>query len=217
MSIKLYSYFRSSSAFRVRIALNLKNLNYEYIPVHLLNQGGEQNKADFLNLNPKGEVPLMIHDGKSLSQSVAIIEYLDEVFPEPCPLFPSDAYMKSQVRAACEIINSGTQPLQNLRTLQTLQSDFGISDAEKVLWIQKWIDAGLKSYEKLISGHCKEFSFGSQITAADLFLIPQVFSALRFGMSIDRYKNINSIYKNCKDLEAFDKASPSQQPDTPKE
>lgn len=217
MSLQLYSYFRSSSAFRVRIALNLKGLNYEYIPVHLLEDGGQQNKPEFLKLNAKGEVPLLIHDGKPLSQSMAIIEYLDEVFPDRHLLFPVDPYLKSQVRAACELINSGTQPLQNLRTLQALQKDFDISEDQKLSWIQKWVGSGLKSYEALIKTHCKEFSFGDHITAADLFLIPQVFTALRFNMKIEDYPKINSIFNNCKNIDEFMKASPSQQPDTPKD
>lgn len=215
MSLKLYSYFRSSSAFRVRIALHLKGLDYQYIPVHLLNQGGEQNSDEFQKLNPKGEVPVLIHNDKKISQSVAIIEYLDEVFPEK-PLFPADSYLKSQVRCACEIINSGVQPLQNLRTLQKLEKDFSINEEKKLQWIIDWVSMGLKAYEALIEPVAKEFSFGDEVTAADLFLVPQVFTAFRYKMSLEPYPTINKVYENLMKIEAFVKASPTQQPDAPK-
>lgn len=214
MSLQLYSYFRSSSAFRVRIALNLKNLDYEYLPVHLLQNGGEQNSPEFKKLNPKGEVPLLIHEGKRLSQSVAIIEYLDEVYPEP-PLFPTEAYLKSQVRAACEIINSGIQPLQNLRTLQKLQNDFAITEEAKVQWIVDWVRMGFDAYEDLIRNFAGKYSFGDQVTASDLFLVPQVLTAFRYKMPLGDYPTIKQVYNNLEGLEAFQKASPFTQPDTP--
>lgn len=216
MSLKLYSYFRSSSAYRVRIALNLKGLNYDYLPVHLLNNGGEQNSDEFKKLSPKAEVPALVHDGKNLIQSMAIIEYLDEVYPQNPLLFPRDPYLKSQVRAACEIINSGIQPLQNLRTLQKLQVYFNVSDEEKNQWISDWVSMGLAALDQLIKPYSKNFCFGHEVSAADIFLVPQIFSALRFNVDTTNIPKLMEIYEHCQQIKAFAQAAPTEQPDAPK-
>lgn len=216
MELQLYSYYRSSSAYRVRIALNLKHLKYVYKPIHLLNNGGEQNSPEFQKLNPKKEVPVLIHNDRAISQSVAIIEYLDEIYPLPL-LYPTDRYLRSQVRAACEIINSGIQPLQNLSVQKDIQKATGISDEEKAKLTITWIENGLKSFENLINPYRKDFCFGNEITAADIFLVPQIFSSKRFGADINKFPKLLKIYENCVDIDAFKLADPSCQPDTPKE
>lgn len=216
MELQLYSYYRSSSAYRVRIALNLKHLKYEYKAVHLLNNGGEQNSSEFQKLNPKKEIPVLIHNERALSQSVAIIEYLDELYPIPL-LYPTDRYMRSQVRAACEIINSGIQPLQNLSVQQRIQNETGINDEKKTKLISYWIESGLKAFEDFIKPHSKDFCFGNEVSAADLFLVPQIFSSKRFGANVDQFPKLLEIYERCVAIEAFKLADPTCQPDTPKE
>lgn len=216
MELQLYSYYRSSSAYRVRIALNLKHLKYVYKAIHLLNNGGEQNSLDFQKINPKKEVPVLVHNDRAISQSIAIIEYLDELYPLP-PLYPKDHYMRSQVRAACEIINSGIQPLQNLSVQRDIQKVTGINDEQKTNLTVNWIENGLKAFEDFIAPHSKKFCFGNEVSAADVFLVPQIFSSKRFGADVNKFSKLLKIYENCMDLEAFKLADPSCQPDTPKE
>lgn len=214
MEFKLYNYFRSSSSYRVRIALEYKNLPYSYVPVHLLNNGGEQNSADYQVLNSKREVPTLVHNDNVIAQSVAIIEYLEEIKPEPA-LFPADPLLKAHVRQACEIINSGIQPLQNLSVLNKLTKDYGITDDQKKVWISDVVTPGLKAFEEFISNKSGEYCFGDTITAADLFLIPQIFSAVRFGVDIKQFKTLSKINDRCLDLKAFKLAHPDSQPDSP--
>lgn len=216
-NIKLYNYFRSSTSYRVRIALELKKLKYEYIPVHLLNNGGEQNQSAYRNINPQGGVPSLVINGQTISQSMAIIEYLDEVFPNTHKLFPTDPYKKAKVRQVCENINADIHPIQNLRVFQYLEKKFGANQEVKDTWAQKWINDGFTAIEKILESSHGRYCFGDQITAADVFLIPQMVSAERFKVDIKKYPVLFKIYENCMQLEAFKKAHPFCQMDTPDE
>jgi maleylacetoacetate isomerase len=211
----LYNYFRSSASYRVRIAMNLKGLSYEYRPVHLLNDGGEQHRGDYRELNPSREVPTLVHNGKAIGQSMAILDYLDRVSPG-YRLFPEDPYARAQVIQACEIVNSGGQPLFNLRVLQELETRFGADQSAKNEWAKHWLSYSLESFETFVKDRAGEFCFGSDVTAADCFLIPHLMGADRFQVSVDPYPTLVRIRKSCLQLDAFKKAGPDVQPDTPK-
>jgi maleylacetoacetate isomerase len=215
MEFKLYSYYRSSCSYRVRIALEYKQINYTYIPVHLLENGGHQNTAEYQKINSKKEVPTLIHNESPISQSMAIFEYLDEVSPEKS-LFPKTSLERAYVRQACEIINSGIQPLQNLWVINKLASDYKISDDQKKVWINDVVNQGLHSFEKFISNKAGKFCFGDELTAADMFLVPQIYSATRFGVDLSSFSILSKINGSCLLLEPFKKAHPDHQPDTPK-
>jgi maleylacetoacetate isomerase/maleylpyruvate isomerase len=210
----LYSYFRSSTAYRVRIALNLKNISYTQKPVHLLEDGGQQYKTEYLALNPTAEVPTLVHDGKIISQSFAIIEYLDEIFPNPA-IMPLSAYDRAKVRQICENINCGIHPLTNLKVMQFLNREMGIQQNEK--WQHHWIKKGLEALEKILEKTAGTYAFGGTITCADIFIVPQIFSAERFGVNTNEYPLLKRINEACLNLEAFQLAHPYRQPDTPKE
>lgn len=217
----LYSYFRSSASYRVRIALEIKSIDYEYRTIHLLNNGGEQHGADYTKLNPSREVPTLIHNAAAssspivLGQSVAIIDYLDRAVPTP-RLFPENAHHRALVLQACEIINSGSQPLHNLRVLKKLVDDFKISEDQKTEWTRHWIRYGFEAFEAAVKAHSGKFSFGDSVTAADCFLIPQLANADRFQISTAPYPILEKIRANCEKIPAFVKASPAQQMDFPK-
>lgn len=213
--LALYSYFRSSASYRARIALHWKGLSFKYLPVHLLKQGGEQNTDQYRTLNPAAEVPTLVHGKHVISQSMAILQYLDEVFPAKA-LFPRDPYLKAKVIQFCEGINC-IQPYQNLRTLQVLEKDFGFLPAQKDRWTQFWIARNMESSEKILQSTAGTHCFGGEITAAEVFLVPQIFAAQRFGVDINQYPTIARVYNNCKDLEAFKAAHPLNQIDTPDE
>ncbi|NQZ19466.1 MAG: maleylacetoacetate isomerase [Bdellovibrionales bacterium] len=214
--MKLYSYYRSSCSYRVRNALNHKNLTYDYAPVHLVKEGGEQFQESFKKLNPSSKVPVLEHNGNSFFQSTAIIEYLDEVFPEN-PLFPKEAVEKAKVRMLCEVINSDIQPLQNLRLLKSLVGEYGLNDEQKVTWIRRWIGEGFNTYEALIKTTAGSYSIGDNPTAADCFIVPQVYNALRFELDMSQFPTIQKVHDHCIKQEAFVKSHPDNQPDTPKD
>ena len=209
--MKLYSYFRSSSAYRVRIALNLKNIDYEYKAVHLVDNGGEQNSPEFQEQNPMMQVPSLEIDGKFINQSLAILLYLEDTAPNQS-LFPADSFEKSKVIELCEIINIGIQPIQNLKVLQYVTEN---SSIEKGQWGKHWIENGFVSFEKAIERTSKGFCFGDTPTAADCYLIPQVYNANRFKVDMTKFQKINSVYEKCMELDAFKNAQPSAQPDAP--
>jgi len=211
----LYNYFRSSASYRVRIALHQKNLSFDYKAVHLLNNGGEQNAPDYKALNPAAEVPTLIHGTRNLSQSMAILQYLDEAFPQHL-MFPKDSFAKAKVIQFCEGINC-TQPYQNLRTLQFLEREFQFTETQKNKWLQEWIGRNLESSEKILQTTAGEFCFGGQVTAADAFLIPQLFTAQRFNVDFSGYSTLRKIQENCLKTEAFIKAHPFRQVDTPED
>ena len=207
----LYGYFRSSASYRVRIAMNLKNLKYEYKAVHLINNGGEQHNQEYKKLNPSEQVPTLVHNGKALGQSMAIIQYLDEVAPET-PLFPAEPFEKARVIQFCEIINSGVQPLHNLAVIDELARR-GVDDKD---WVIQVISKGLATLESFLKETAGTYCFGGKLTAADAFLVPQVFAARRFNTPTESYPTVMRVFENCSKLEAFQKAEPARQPDAPK-
>lgn len=208
----LYNYFRSSTSYRARIALNFKNLPYEYRAVHLLK--AEQHSAEYLRLNPQGEVPSLVHQGRSIAQSIAILEYLEDVFPNP-PLYPKDPYLKARVRQFCENINSYLHPLSNLKVMQYLEKKHGYDQAAKEEWIRHWYKPGFEVLEGMLQTSAGKYSFGDQVTAADACLIPAVFTARRFHVDLSAFPTVVRIDKECQSHPAFEKAHPSRQPDTP--
>lgn len=214
--IKLYSYYRSSSSYRVRIALNLKGLEHEIIPVHLLKDGGEQFSEAFTQINQAHKIPALDYNGDIIAQSVAIIEFLDEAHPET-PLLPKDRRQKALARQLIEIINSDIQPLQNLAVLKKLIADHNFTDDQKVTWIRHWISLGFESYEALLQKTAGEYSVGDTPSMADCFLIPQVYNAKRFQVDLSRFPTIARINEKALKHPAFIDAHPDNQIDTPKD
>jgi maleylacetoacetate isomerase len=208
----LYSFFNSSAAYRVRIALHHKKLDFEYRAVHLIENGGEQNKTEFQLLNPMAEVPTLVHKNRALSQSMAILLYLDSEFSN-VPLFSSDSFLKAQMIQFCEMINSGIHPIQNLKVRQELGKRFGLSADGQASWCAYWIERGFGAIEKSLEKTAGTYCFNDQVSAADMFLIPQVFNARRYQVDLTRFPLIKSVDEACAKLTAFQKAHPSQQPD----
>lgn len=211
----LYSYFRSSASYRARIALHLKRIEFEYRAVHLLNNGGEQRSVEYQKLNPSQQVPTLVHNGRAIGQSMAILEYLDQVRPDVAQLFPDEAYERALVVQACEIVNSGIQPLHNLSVLQLLEKRFGADEAQKNEWTRHWLESGLEALETFLKPHADDYCFGNEVTAADCFLIPNLANADRFEVSLEKFRTLSRIRGNCEGLDGFRKASPKLQPDTP--
>lgn len=207
--VVLYSYFRSSASWRVRIALALKEVKYEYKAVHLIKDGGEQNTEEYKKLNPMGLVPSLEIDGHLLTQSLPIIEYLEEKYPQP-PLLPKDAFGRAQVRALSEIVNSGIQPLQNLKVLQK----YGDGKEE---WARFHIESGLRALEKMLEKTAGTYCYGDEVSMADLCLVPQVYNANRFKVDMTQFPIINRIHDKLTELPAFKAADPARQPDTPED
>lgn len=211
----LYSYYRSSASFRVRIALAHKGIDYEYRPISLVKDGGQQLSESYRELNPMAQVPSLVIGDVTLTQSLPIIEYLEETRPEK-PLLPKDPILRAQARAIAEIVNSGIQPIQNL-TVQKMVVDLTNDDSKMAYWTKHWILGGLKAIETTLAKTAGRFCVGNEVTVADLCLVPQMYNALRFGVDVTPFPIINRIVGECDQLEAFQKAHPSQQPDAPKE
>ncbi|BFZ07167.1 hypothetical protein BsWGS_10206 [Bradybaena similaris] len=207
MLVVLYSYFRSSASWRVRIALALKGIKYEYRAVNLLK--GEQFNDEYKKLNPMGQIPTLLIDGHCLTQSLPIIEYLDEKYPEHA-LLPKDSFGKAQVRALAEIINSGIQPLQNPRITKQ------IGDAHPD-WAKHHIEYGFKALEAMLKNTAGTYSYGDQVTLADVCLVPQVFGAKRFKVDMSQFPVITRVNDALVDLPAFKEADAFCQPDTPED
>jgi maleylacetoacetate isomerase len=210
----LHNYFRSSTSYRARIALNLKGLPYEYRAVHLLK--GEQRSPEYKKLNAMGGVPTLVHNGKIIPDSYAIIEYLEEIHPSPA-LLPKDPYLRARIRQACEIINSSTHPMSNLKVQTYLEKAHGFTAEQKEAWAQYWYGQGLEAMDKTLQEFAGTYCFGETLTMADVFLVPQMVTALRFKMDLDVYPTLKKVYDNCNKVEAFIKAHPHRQPDTPEE
>ena len=212
--MKLHTYFRSSAAYRVRIALHLKGLEYETVPVHLVRDGGQHLQLPYLNINPSAMVPTLQDERGTLTQSMAILEYLEETHPA-VPLLPVDPLGRARVRELAQIIACDIHPLGNLRVMRYLVDELEISDEAKEKWRRHWILDGFASMESHLARHpgTGKFCHGDMPTLADCFLVPQVFNAIRFAIDITPYTNIARIYGNCIGLDAFVKAAPGAQPD----
>ena len=206
--MKLYTYFRSSAAYRVRIALNLKGLSYESAPIHLLKK--EQSASEYLAVNPQGRVPSLDLDGTVLIQSPAILEYLEEVHPEP-PLLPSDPVGRARVRAICALVACDIHPLNNIGVLRYIRRAFGQEQAAIDDWYRHWIVEGFTALEQLIESG--PFAFGPTPTLADVYLVPQVYNALRLRVPMESYPKIAAADRACSDLDAFKAAAPEAQAD----
>ena len=214
-AIKLYSYWRSSACYRVRIALNLKQLPYETIAVHLAK--GEQHADGFQEVNPQELIPVLMHGGRMLRQSLAIIDYLDENFDTNRPLMPSVARERQRVRAIAQMIACDIHPLNNLRVQQYLEKEFKASEKQREAWTRHWIEEGFVALEAVLADSLATGTYceGDSPTMADCCLVPQVYNAQRFGVKLDKYPNIKRINDECMKLPAFIDASPEKQPDCP--
>jgi len=210
--MQLYSYFRSSAAYRVRIALALKGVDWECVPVHL--PKGEQRAEHYLVLNPQALVPTLVDEEKSFTQSLAIIEYLDERYPQP-PLLPSTPLERARVRAIALSIACDIHPLNNLRVLQYLVRTLGVSEEAKNGWYRHWIDLGLSALEKQLSNDSATGTFchGDNPSLADICLVPQLANARRYAISLGAYPILTGIDSTCRALPAFAAAAPERQPD----
>lgn len=211
--IRFHGYFRSSSSYRCRIAFNLKGVAYDFVPVHLTRDGGQQKTASYRALNPQGLVPALEVDGLVLTQSPAILEWLEETHPEP-PLLPDTPTERAAVRAFCAVIACEIHPLQNLRTLQYLGAEFGQDQSGKDAWCQRWIGDGLAACEALLARRpASRFAFGDRPGMAEVYLVPQMFSARRFHVDTSAMPRLSAILAACEGLPAFAEAEPARQPD----
>jgi maleylacetoacetate isomerase/maleylpyruvate isomerase len=210
--MKLYNYFRSSASFRVRIALQLKGLPYEYIPIHLVK--GEHKKEAYTSISPSALVPTFVTDeGEALEQSMAIIEYLDETHPEP-PLLPRDAIGRAKVRALSQLIACEIHPLNNLRVLKYLVHDMGLDDEKKTTWYRHWVRDGLEAFERELQRlPASTYCFGDTPTMVDCCLVPQIFNGKRFNVDFGGLTRTMAAFDNCMKHPAFQKAQPSSCPD----
>lgn len=211
--LKLYGYWRSSASYRVRIALNLKGLAYETIPVHLVKDGGQQHQPAYRALNPQGRVPLLVDGDFKLGQSLAIFGYLESQHPDPA-LLPADPKQRARVWQFCEAINADMQPLHNLGPLGYLSREFGISEEQKLTWIRHWIDRGLSALEQDITDlPDRACVFGDAPSYADCCLVPQLYAARRFGGDLAKYPRLAALSTRLEQFAAFAGAHPEQQPD----
>jgi maleylpyruvate isomerase len=209
--VKLYTYFRSSAAYRVRIALNLKGLQYDMVPVHLTKDGGQQRKPEFQKVNPQMRVPaLELSSGDVLTQSLAIIEYLDDIEPEPA-LLPADALERAHVRALAQAVACDIHPLNNLIALQYLKRTLKHEQPEIDAWYHHWVIEGFKALEQMLKPG--PYAYGAHVTLADICLVPQVFNARRLKVPLGAFPKIVAVEQACLELPAFDKARPENQPD----
>lgn len=209
----LYSYWRSSASYRVRIALALKGLPFEYRPVHLIKDGGEQYSPEYRALNPEGRVPLLIDGDFKVGQSLAILRYLDERHPTPA-LQPASVQARARAWQFCEAINADMQPLHNLGPLGYLSREFGVSEAQKEAWIRHWINRGLSALEAEVADQPLQTAvFGDTPGLADCCLVPQVYAAKRFGADLGRFPRLVALSDRLEQLPAFAGAHPAKQPD----
>lgn len=209
--MKLYDYYRSTASYRVRLALNLKNISYEKLPVHLVNNGGEQHQADYRAINPQEMVPTLLENGHVLTQSLAIIEYLEEICPTP-PLLPPHPLGKAEVRSMALTIACDIHPLNVLRVLGQLRQQFQATDSQVAEWYHHWLKSGFDALEKRLEvlPRKEQFCYGNHVTMADICLVPQVYNARRFNFSLDSYPLIKKIEEHCLALPEFIDAVPHE-------
>jgi len=213
--LRLYSFWRSSASHRVRIALALKGLKYEYVPVHLVKDGGEQNAPAYRALNPQGRVPLLVDGDFRIAQSMAILDYLEALAPQPA-LVPADARMRARMLSFCHAIVADIQPLQNTGPVKYLGDQFGASEERKAEWNRHWIQRGLEALEQERAGlPDAPFAFGAAPTWADCVLVPQVYNADRWQCDVSRFPKLYALAQRLRQLPAFAVAHPDRQPDTP--
>lgn len=210
--MKLYGYWRSSAAYRVRIAMHLKGLDFDSIPVHLVKDGGEQHKAAYTDLNPTHLVPTLVDEDITLHQSIAIIEYLEDKYPA-LSVYPKDIVAKAKVKAlaldvACEI-----HPVNNLRVQQYLVNEFSLQESDKLKWSHHWMKLGFAAVEQQLMANAGKYCFGDNITMADICLVPQVYNANRFNLDMSEFPNISRVVENCNQHPAFIAALPENQAD----
>ncbi|MCD7099183.1 maleylacetoacetate isomerase [Stenotrophomonas sp. MMGLT7] len=213
--LRLYGYWRSSAAYRVRIGLALKSLEYEPVPVSLVHGGGEQRLPAYARVNPQQLVPVLRHEGQVVRQSLAILEYLDELWPAP-PLLPPDAAGRARVRALAQLVACDIHPLNNLRVLRFLEERWDVPTPQRQAWIAHWIGIGLHAFEQLLADpHAGRFCHGDVPGLADCCLLPQLYNAHRFDVDLTPYPRIRRIEAHCLALPAFAAARPENQPDAP--
>lgn len=212
--LRLYSYWRSSAAYRVRIGLNLKGLAYETLPVHLVRDGGEQHQPDYVAVNPQQLVPTLMHGVRVVRQSLAILEYLDEAWPSP-RLLPMTARDRARVRGLAQLVACDIHPLNNLRVLRYFEQSWGVPQSERDEWTRHWIREGFEAMEALLGGDpaTGTFCHGQVPGLADCCLVPQVFNARRFEVDMTAFPTISRIEAACLELPAFMEARPDRQPD----
>lgn len=214
--LALYGYWRSSAAYRVRIALNLKGMAYQNRPVHLLRDGGEQHAAAYREINPQQLIPCLLDGERVVTQSMAIMEYLEEMQPEP-PLLPADPRGRARVRALAQAVACDIHPLGNLRVLQYLEGKLGAGEEARLEWSRHWIANGFDALEAMLAGHMAtgRYCHGETPGLADACLVPQAYNALRWKMDLERWPTIARIHAACNELEAFQRAAPEAQSDAP--
>ena len=212
--LRLYSYWRSSAAYRVRIGLNLKGLRYETIPVHLVRDGGEQHQAEYAALNPQQLVPTLTHGVRVIRQSLAILEYLDEAWPSP-RLLPMTARDRARVRSLAQLVAADIHPLNNLRVMRYFEQTWSVPQSERDEWTKHWIVEGFDAMEALLANDAATGTYchGQTPGLADCCLVPQVFNARRFGVDMAAFPTIARIEQACLELPAFADARPEKQPD----
>jgi len=212
--MKLYTYWRSTAAYRVRIALNIKTMQYEQVPVHLTKDGGEQHQGQYRAKNPQGLVPTLMDGGKLITQSLAIVEYLEEKQASPS-LLPNEPSARARVRSLAQLIACEVHPLNNLRVLQYLSNEVGVSDSQKTAWYHHWLAEGLGAMEMRLANESDtgQFCHGDEPGLADLCLVPQLYNARRFDFPLDDFPTLVEIDARCRDLDAFRAAAPEAQPD----
>ncbi|QRF89987.1 maleylacetoacetate isomerase [Alcaligenes faecalis] len=211
----LYSYFRSSAAYRVRIGLNLKGLDYQIKPVHLLKDGGQQHQPDYVQVNPVQLLPALNDDGLIITQSLAILEYLDERYPE-LPLLPKASAERAWARSMAQTVACDIHPLNNLRVLQYLKNELHAQEDARNQWYRHWVSVGLEGLEALVQRHGKkdhDFIFGDTPGLAEICLIPQMFNARRFDIDLSIFPRLLAVEEKCLELSAFQEAAPDRQPD----
>lgn len=210
----LYTYWRSSAAYRVRIAFNIKGVEYDSRSVHLVRDGGEQHSPAYRQINPQGLVPALVHEDRIYSQSLAIIEYLEERYPEPS-LLPRDPGDRARVRGLAQMVACDIHPLNNSRVQKYLVAELGLGDEQKLAWYRHWITLGFEAIEARLDqdGYTGRFCHGDTVGLADLCLVPQIYNAERFGCDVSVFPTITRINAACLELDAFLRATPESQPD----